>query len=251
MYICSMKYYIYTLKCPITEAIRYIGKTNNISKRYSAHLNNKAKNYKNSWVKSLIKQDLLPKIEILQEFINEEDCYNAEIFWIKEFRDRNYRLTNLRAGGKSGNSEDFKLDKNPNAKISVETVLSIKNYLLNSDKTINEIAKIHNCKPSTIHNIKYGSWSEITGFTGKEKWVRKDSILNRQKALKQSGLYDKQSIKVLQYDLEMNFIKEFNSISEASKETNTNRTSLTQCLNNRLKSANKFIWKRKQTYIYY
>lgn len=86
---------------------------------------------------------------------------------------------------------------------------------------------------------------------GKEKWVRKDSILNRQKALKQSGLYDKQSIKVLQYDLETNFIREFNSISEASKETNTNRTSLTQCLNNKLKSANKFIWKRKQTYIYY
>lgn len=46
-------------------------------------------------------------------------------------------------------------------------------------------------------------------------------------------------------NLEGNFIKEFNSISEASKKTNTNRTSLSQCLNGKLKSANKFIWKRK------
>lgn len=247
LYICNMKYYIYTLSHPITNEIRYVGKTNNISKRYSAHLKDKSKSYKNSWIKSLLNEDLLPIIEVLEEFNNELDCYNAEKYWIEQLKIWGFDLTNLQMGGIGGNSDSLKLDKNPNAKISVETVLSIKNYLLNSDKTINEIAKIHNCKPSTIHNIKYGSWSEITGFTGKEKWVRKDSILNRQKALKQSGLYDKQSIKVLQYDLEMNFIKEFNSISEASKETNTNRTSLTQCLNNKLKSANKFIWKRKQT----
>ena len=37
----------------------------------------------------------------------------------------------------------------------------------------------------------------------------------------------------------------FHSISEASEKTNTNRTSLSQCLNNKLKSANKFIWKRE------
>ena len=45
--------------------------------------------------------------------------------------------------------------------------------------------------------------------------------------------------------LMVNFTQKFNSISEASEKTNTNRTSLSQCLNNKLKSANKFIWKRE------
>ena len=57
-----MKYYIYTLSHPITNEVKYIGKTNNISKRYSAHLNDKSKSYKNSWIKSLLNEDLLPVI---------------------------------------------------------------------------------------------------------------------------------------------------------------------------------------------
>ena len=240
-----MKYYIYTLSHPITNEVKYIGKTNNISKRYSAHLNDKSKSYKNSWIKSLLNEDLLPVIEILEEFDNELPCYNAEIYWIEQFKSWGFNLTNLQSGGVGGNSESLKLDKNPNAKISIETVLSIKNYLLNTDKTIEELALIHNCKESTIQNIKYGSWSEITGFTGKEKWVRKASVEKRRNALKDCGLYERQSIKVLQYDLDNNFIQKFNSISEASEKTNTNRTSLSQCLNNKLKSANKFIWKRE------
>lgn len=245
LYICNMKYYIYTLSHPITNEVKYIGKTNNISKRYSAHLNDKSKSYKNSWIKSLLNEDLLPVIEILEEFDNELLCYNAEIYWIEQFKSWGFNLTNLQTGGIGGNSESLKLDKNPNAKISIETVLSIKNYLLNTDKTIKELALIHNCKESTIQNIKYGSWSEITGFTGKEKWVRKASVEKRRNALKDCGLYERQSIKVLQYDLDNNFIQKFNSISEASEKTNTNRTSLSQCLNNKLKSANKFIWKRE------
>ena len=71
------------------------------------------------------------------------------------------------------------------------------------------------------------------------------SVEKRRNALKDCGLYERQSIKVLQYDLDNNFIQKFNSISEASEKTNTNRTSLSQCLNNKLKSANKFIWKRE------
>ena len=239
-----MKYYLYTLAHPNTNEIKYVGKTNNIAKRYSNHLNDKSKSYKNSWIKSLLNEGLLPIIEILEEFDNELDCYNAEIYWIEQLKIWGFNLTNLQIGGIGGNSESLKLDRNPNAKISVETVLSIKNYLLNSNKTINEIAEIHNCKPPTVHNIKYGTWSEITGFTGKEKWIRKNSILNRQKALKESGLYDRQSIKVLQYDLEMNFIKEFNSISKASKETGVNHTSISQCINNKQNKTKNYIWKK-------
>lgn len=74
---------------------------------------------------------------------------------------------------------------------------------------------------------------------------KKRKCRKRKKILISSGLYEKQSIKVLQYDIQGNLLNTFNSISEACKQTNTNRTSLSQCLNNKLKTANNFIWKRK------
>lgn len=245
LYICNMKHYIYTLSNPITNEVRYIGKTNNISKRYSAHIKDNSKSYKSSWIKSLLNNNVLPIIEILEEFDNEIDCYESEKYWIEQFINWGFRLTNLQIGGIGGNSDLLKLNNNPNAKITVQDVLSIKEYLLNTDKTIKEISEIHNCSVATINGIKKGSWSEITGFTGNESWRRKDSNKNRQKSLKDSGLYERQSIKVLQYDINNNFINEYPSISEASLKTGTNRTSLSQCLNNKLKTANNFIWKRK------
>lgn len=40
--------YIYALVCPITDEIRYIGKTNSIKNRFNAHLNDKSKSHKAS-----------------------------------------------------------------------------------------------------------------------------------------------------------------------------------------------------------
>ena len=51
--------------------------------------------------------------------------------------------------------------------------------------------------------------------------------------------------KVLQYTLEGEFVKEWDSIAIASKHTNTNKSSLSACLNNKNKTAGGFIWKYK------
>lgn len=248
LYICSMKkYYIYTLSHPLTNEVKYIGKTINIAKRYSGHINDKSKSYKSSWIKKLISQGLLPIIEELESFETEKECYEAEEYWIEQFKNWGFKLTNIQSGGIGGCSESLSLELNPNAKIKLEDVLSIKNYLLTTDLTIEKIAQLHNCTASTINNIKYGiAWSSVTGFKGEEKWVRKDSVNKRATTLKELGIYDKQSVTVIQNDLEGNFIKEFKSISEASRMTETNRTSLSQCLNNKCKTANKFVWERKQ-----
>lgn len=48
--------------------------------------------------------------------------------------------------------------------------------------------------------------------------------------------------KVLQYDLQGNFIKEFNSIKEASIETKANRTSITNCCKSKSKTAGRYQW---------
>lgn len=50
-------------------------------------------------------------------------------------------------------------------------------------------------------------------------------------------------IKVIQYDLEGNFIKEFSSIKEAEKETKANNTGIINCCKGRQKTAGGFIWR--------
>lgn len=54
------------------------------------------------------------------------------------------------------------------------------------------------------------------------------------------------SCKILQYDLEGNFIQEFNSIEEASETTDTNKTSIVLCMQGKHKQANNYIWKYKE-----
>jgi len=51
--------------------------------------------------------------------------------------------------------------------------------------------------------------------------------------------------KILQFDLEGNFIKEWKSITEAGKNTNTNRVSISYCASGKQKRAGSFIWKYK------
>lgn len=62
----------------------------------------------------------------------------------------------------------------------------------------------------------------------------------------ESLAYDKnpKAKKVLQYDLEGNFINKFNSIREAAEKTNTSSTKISDCVClTRVKKSGDFIWK--------
>lgn len=54
---------------------------------------------------------------------------------------------------------------------------------------------------------------------------------------------DALNIKINQYDSDNNFIKTYDSITNAAKETNTDRSSISKCCNNKYKTAGGFIWK--------
>ena len=55
------------------------------------------------------------------------------------------------------------------------------------------------------------------------------------------------SKKVLQFDLQGVFIKEWSFIAEAGKELNINRSNITQCCKGNYKTAGGYIWKYKDT----
>ena len=58
------------------------------------------------------------------------------------------------------------------------------------------------------------------------------------------GYDSTRGIEVFQYDMDGNLIDTFGSIELASKHTNVNRGNISQCINNKLKTAGGFIWKR-------
>ena len=51
---------------------------------------------------------------------------------------------------------------------------------------------------------------------------------------------------VLQYDMEMNFIKEYPSAKEAHRQTGMSQGHISQCCRGEFKQYNKFIWKYKE-----
>jgi hypothetical protein len=52
--------------------------------------------------------------------------------------------------------------------------------------------------------------------------------------------------KVKQYNLIGNFIKEYNSINEASKQTSINQGNISMCILGKRKTAGGYIWKYKE-----
>jgi hypothetical protein len=93
--------FIYTLTDPNTNEVRYIGKTNNLTKRLRSHVSNNQLSKltkKNNWIVSLLRKNQLPIIELLDEVPeNEIDFY--EIFYISLFKSWGVDLLNGTNGG--------------------------------------------------------------------------------------------------------------------------------------------------------
>jgi len=67
----------------------------------------------------------------------------------------------------------------------------------------------------------------------------------------QNGLGNNFTRKITQYDLQMNKIKDFNSITKASKELNIGKSNISGVLNNYRKSARGFVFKYLEDNNYY
>lgn len=59
------------------------------------------------------------------------------------------------------------------------------------------------------------------------------------------GLRENMYTKVLQYDSQGNFIREWRSIKEVEKQLNINHSSIWACCKGKRKTAGSYIWKYK------
>lgn len=93
--------FIYALNCPITGRTRYVGKTDNLLRRFRAHLKAKDVCRRTNWIKSLAAQGLTPVMEVLNE-VAESDWPQWEVAWIEFFRESDFDLVNGNNGGEGG-----------------------------------------------------------------------------------------------------------------------------------------------------
>jgi len=92
--------FIYTLSCPISGEIKYIGKANNPKSRLNEHKRMRDKNIsKNNWIKNLLDNGLSPILNILEE-VTMFEWKDKEKNYIRKFRERG-NLLNL-CGGANG-----------------------------------------------------------------------------------------------------------------------------------------------------
>ncbi len=99
--------FIYGLKDPRTDIIRYVGKTDDTDKRIISHIANREyrDTYKDRWIQTLIRDGVSPDIEIIDE-VSKDNWEFWEKHYIKLFKSLGAKLVNTADGGKGGVSAE-------------------------------------------------------------------------------------------------------------------------------------------------
>lgn len=258
--------YIYALSDPITGEIRYVGKTSSLKRRIYAHINEckgDRKSYKINWIKSLLEKEKRPIISIV-DVVNISDWPFWEQYWIEQFRQWGFRLTNLTLGGEGGlgykhtkytkkkmreSKLGIPLTEEHKAKISKSLVESYINEPREYEKKIHldrddlyqkyivenmsmpKLASFYGCSEKTI----FSNLSEQGIKKDKEVW-RKQLSTNPKKT-------------VMQYDLEGKFIREWDSPSTIGQELGYNTGNISSCCRGVAVTANGYVWRYKDDFI--
>ena len=225
--------YIYTLEHPVTEEIRYVGKTRNPKMRFHNHCNklHNEKSHKRNWINKLKKEGLKPKMKILDEVLESEWKF-WEKFWINQLKQWNFNLVNHTSGGDGltlGNETSFKKGNIPwNSGTAKPKILKG-----NRGKTENSI------KNQFKKGVK--PWNKgVTGYntSRKGKPLQKEIKEKISNTLKGKPSNKKRNIK--QLDMNRNLIKKFSSITEAKLETGIK--GISNVLTGRAKTAGGYLW---------
>ena len=133
----------------------------------------------------------------------------------------------------------------------------------NEDKTDNRVENLEWC--DSYYNIHYGTTLERARKTRKERgyyWI-KDAIAKRKENNPNNEMWfriaeikkrngtnrqEKLMIGVVQLDLNGNFIKEYESMTDAANAVGCARSNIRDCCKGRQKTAKNYKWKYKNEY---
>lgn len=238
-----MKTYIYTLAHPKTGEIRYVGKTTNLKRRTYQHCNTKISKKLNNkhlgnWLLSILNNDLKPTLEIIEECV--DDWVKYEQYWIEQFKQWGFNLLNLTKGGEGFG---YKHSEETKRKMSFIQKGVPKNF---TQKTLEEKRKLMQGDSNPMKNPMYKQ-KVIDARKGNNSWVTDLMKENLKARIQESVKNNTQSGNkaILQYDLEGNFIKEWISITQVSKELGfCNKVIIDTCKGRKISSCG-FVWRYK------
>jgi len=172
---------IYGLVCPLSKEIRYVGKTKwSLKRRLKEHIReNKSKTHKQKWINNLKSKELFPTI-VLIENVNDVDWIEKEKFYIKLFKEKGFKLTNIAEGGEGGGSKGYKHSEEWKAKASERMLIRMKNNPFDSDY----YSKLNGRKrKKVVRTDKYGNKKKYDSIVDAAKELVE---LQKNKSLKQT-----------------------------------------------------------------
>lgn len=200
---------IYKITNPLGEV--YIGQTRNLRTRVRQH--------KCSTTKSRVNDSFKKhgfdnhKIEVLQSF-NKDCCLNAlnifERYFIEKYTNDGVTLFNIAKGGSNMTNE-------------------IRNKLKEARTGVERTSFKGNLNP----------------YYGKTHSDEVRSIISRNNSMNRRGTKNGRHRAILQYDLNGNILREWDTVTNASKSLNINRLTISSALRGDNKTAKGFIFKYK------
>jgi len=175
-----MEVKIYLLKDPITNEIRYIGRTkNDLKVRLRGHYSKSKhkKNHKDCWIYSLREKNLKPIIELVTTIIGWEQSYKYEQQLIKEYLNRGYNLVNLHDRGEGGLQRNFSEEQKKKISNSLKNLYS-KGLLYCGQIPL----KVFDLEGNFISNFK--SYKDCAEFIGVSRKHLECSIQRKAKRLR-------------------------------------------------------------------
>lgn len=223
-----MKTLIYTLSNPLTQEVKYIGKTiNNLNSRLRQHITRKRMNKTTCWIKSLFKEGLIPLIEELDSCEWEQSA-DLEIFYISIFKLWGFNLTNLTDGGEG--TIGYKFSEESKAKIGkANKGNKVWEGRKHSEETKNKISIANKGKQRTNEFKEFRS-----NYQKNKNWKPSNEMYE--------NMLKSHARKVIQLDKENNIIKEFLTIASAARELSLRPEKITLSCQSKTRKHGGFKW---------
>lgn len=245
-----MKVYIYCLRCPDTNTVRYVGKTiNSLERRLSKHMAESSlkaqTNHRTNWLRSLKNINKSPIIELLEIVKENEKWEERERAWILFYKNDGANLVNSNDGGdgqhgrKPSQTTKDKISKSLMGHIvSEETRNKKREKKLGSVWTEESKAKI-----SRLHKGRKRPKETGEKISKALKGIKRTEEFKKRISQQQLGKEGPNKKEIEKFDKNMNKIKKYTSITQASRENNIAASAINNCLKGLSKSSGGFIWK--------
>lgn len=223
-----MKHYIYCITNLINQK-KYVGQTNDLKRRWWQH-NYLRRDKRNMYIDKAISKygNKNFKYEILGETSSQEKADELERYYIKELKTMKPSGYNILKGGRKQHSAW-------NSKTLVVYDLQA-NFIGEYENSSYFESLFPEYLASGIRDCCTGKAKRYKDkiFKYKEDNIKVEPYINTKGSDKRKEVH--------QFDYEGNLIATYISVTEASKLTNTSRTSIIECCKGNYKQSNGYVW---------